>query len=84
MQYVLHHLYQQRGRTFVPEGCTEVCKCTEDGEYDCEPATCVENAYCGLDSQDNYGCHCFDGYELNDDDECEMSKYCFIRIDVDD
>ena len=62
----------------MPEGCEEFCVCTVDGEVDCEQGACRDNAYCGTDREGNYGCHCYDGYNQNGQDECELSKCSLI------
>ena len=58
----------------MPEGCDEKCECTIDGEVKCEDLSCGDNAYCGIGGENKYGCHCYDGYELNNQNECELGK----------
>ncbi|XP_006813591.1 zonadhesin-like, partial [Saccoglossus kowalevskii] len=72
----------QRDTTFMTHDCKRMCRCTVDGITECERIQCHGNAYCGLDSDFNYGCHCTDGYDGDGIESCLKSySECVIYGD---
>ena len=59
---VLYVAFAQVGETVYTPGCFVEQICEGNNVISSNDLTCDENAYCGLDENGLYGCHCRAGY----------------------